>query len=1154
MKRFNLKVATLFTLIIVSLSVFGQSPVTSHGALSVSGNRIVNQYGDTVSFAGNSMFWSNTGWEGAPFYNASCVSWLQSDWNATIVRAAMGVEDNGGFLSDTTNKTRLKAVVDAAIANDMYVIIDWHSHHAEQYQSQAIAFFQEMATLYGGYDNVIYEIYNEPLQVSWSNTIKPYATAVISAIRAIDPDNLIVVGTPTWSQDVDVASLDPITGYSNIAYTLHFYAGTHGQTLRNKALTAMNNGIALFVTEWGTVNANGNGGVATTSVNEWANFMCQNKLSHCNWSVCDKNEGASIVTPGSSPFGNWSASNLTASGSTVKSIVQTWDANCNAQVSLVANDAGISNIADPVGDVCSDSISPEITLNNYGSNSLSSVTINYSIDNGPNSVYLWNGTLLPGQSETINLPSQYVSSGVHSLAVTTNLPNGSTDSVSVNNSESSTFNIMGPGVLAQFSLQTDCWGSEVTWTLEDSQNSQIASGGGYPNGAAGYSLVEQYCLVDSCYTFTINDSYGDGLNGIPSGCPINGYYHFLNVDSGDTLAPMLAMSGAYGYQEVNTFCLSTQSPCSITASANVSNESCATLNDGSITVTPTNGGSGYTYSMAGVSQSTGTFSNLQPGTYQISVADANGCQTVLTETVTAAVPFGSVDGTQTICQGEQISIGAYGGNSYVWSLGGSQIGMSNSVLVSPNNNETYTVSITNGACTEDYTLNVIVNSNPDASFSSADFCENQNNVITNIATSGGSFSHDGSDGSYINSSTGVISNAVGGSSYQVTYVVTQNGCTGQYSEQISVSQAPQVDAGSTVSVCSGDSAVLVALNPNNAQLSWTNNVVDGVPFVPSSSGTYTVTALLNGCNSSDIVFVNVIQAPTISAGNDISVCLGDDVTLTAINPNNAQLSWTNNVADGVPFTPTAPTTIYTVSGTLNGCTSSDEVVVSTTTPAIVDAGVDQTSCASESVTLSAYNPDNAALSWNNGVTDRIPFTVQTGVTIYSVSANLNGCISTDQITITGMENPTLSAQITNDDGNNSGAIDLSIQTSSNVASILWSNNETTEDIDNLSAGTYSVTVIDQNGCSVIDTFLVHSSVFLNEIAHSMFSLYPNPVNGVVTIEHEGEFEIEILDTKGRMVKSLKGVDLVKFDTSLLSSGTYFVRSTITNRIVKMVKP
>ena len=142
----------------------------------------------------------------------------------------------------------------------MYVIIDWHSHHAESYRSNAIAFFQDMARTYGTRNHVIYEIYNEPLQISWSGTIKPYAQAVISAIRAIDPDNLIIVGTPSWSQDVDVAAADPIAG-TNIAYTLHFYAGTHGQFLRDKAQTALNRGVALFVTEWGSVNANGDGAV-----------------------------------------------------------------------------------------------------------------------------------------------------------------------------------------------------------------------------------------------------------------------------------------------------------------------------------------------------------------------------------------------------------------------------------------------------------------------------------------------------------------------------------------------------------------------------------------------------------------------------------------------------------------------------------------------------------------------------------------------------------------------------------------------------------------------------------------------------------------------------------------------------------------------------
>ncbi|MGV8835711.1 glycoside hydrolase family 5 protein [Cellvibrio sp.] len=283
--------------------------------LSVQGNKILAG-GQPASFSGMSMFWSNTGWGGEKFYNAQAVSWLKTDWNAKLVRAAMGVEDAGGYLTDPANKTRVMTVVDAAIANDMYVIIDWHSHNAHQYKTQSIAFFKEMATKYGNKNHVIYEIYNEPLQVSWSSVIKPYAQDVIAAIRAIDPDNLIIVGTPTWSQDVDAASRDPIAG-TNIAYTLHFYAGTHGQSLRDKATTALNNGIALFVTEWGSVNADGNGGVANSETNAWVSFMKANNISNANWSLNDKAEGASALVPGASPNGSWATSQLTASGALV---------------------------------------------------------------------------------------------------------------------------------------------------------------------------------------------------------------------------------------------------------------------------------------------------------------------------------------------------------------------------------------------------------------------------------------------------------------------------------------------------------------------------------------------------------------------------------------------------------------------------------------------------------------------------------------------------------------------------------------------------------------------------------------------------------------------------------------------------------------------
>lgn len=306
-------------------SLVTTSAMADVAPLSVNGNKILAG-GQPASFAGNSLFWSNNGWGGEKYYNADAVRWLKNDWGSTLIRAAMGVDANdaGSYYHDPIgNKNKVKAVVDAAIANDMYVIIDWHSHKAEQYQAQSIAFFQEMARTYGNKNHVIYEIYNEPLQVSWSGVIKPYAQAVVNAIRAIDPDNLIIVGTPVWSQNVDEASRDKLSG-NNIAYTLHFYAGTHGQYLRDKAQTALNNGVALFVTEWGSVNADGNGGVNYSETNAWVNFMKANNISHANWALNDKAEGASSLVPGASATGGWPSSQLTASGTFAKEIIRGW--------------------------------------------------------------------------------------------------------------------------------------------------------------------------------------------------------------------------------------------------------------------------------------------------------------------------------------------------------------------------------------------------------------------------------------------------------------------------------------------------------------------------------------------------------------------------------------------------------------------------------------------------------------------------------------------------------------------------------------------------------------------------------------------------------------------------------------------------------------
>ncbi len=295
--------------------------VDINGLLQVSGNQIINKNGAPVSLAGNSFFWSNDNWGGERFYNPEIVEWLKTDWNTTIIRASMGVEDSGGYLDNKTgNKDRIKIIVEAAIEQGLYVIIDWHSHHAEDNTEEAVLFFEEMASMYGHHDNIIYEIYNEPLDVSWSDTIKPYAVSVIQAIRSIDPDNIIVVGTPEWSQRVDLAAADPITGFSNIAYTLHFYTVYHHQWLRDRASEALESGIALFVTEWGSIGYS----IIDSEANKWMTWCHTNKISHCNWAVNDKEEEWSIVVPGASASGNWSDEDLTNAGKLAKDIILNW--------------------------------------------------------------------------------------------------------------------------------------------------------------------------------------------------------------------------------------------------------------------------------------------------------------------------------------------------------------------------------------------------------------------------------------------------------------------------------------------------------------------------------------------------------------------------------------------------------------------------------------------------------------------------------------------------------------------------------------------------------------------------------------------------------------------------------------------------------------
>ncbi|RAV99440.1 glycoside hydrolase family 5 protein [Pseudochryseolinea flava] len=311
---------SLFILMIMTILMSCKSTdratiVDRSGQLQAKGNRIVDRNGTPIQLYGMSFFWSQ--WMGK-YYNAETVSWLKQDWNCTILRAAMGIEGGGYLQNPAREEQKIITVVDAAIANGLYVIIDWHDHHGENHLQESKTFFASMAKRYGGYPNVIYELYNEPLQVSWSKVLKPYHEAVIDTIRKYDTKNLIVCGTPNWSQWVDSAALDPIKD-SNVAYTLHFYAGTHKQELRDRAKFALDRGIALMVTEYGTTDANGNGAVDTEETERWFAFMDEYKLSGCNWSVADKNESSAALKPGAAPSGGWSEDMINPSGLLVRS-------------------------------------------------------------------------------------------------------------------------------------------------------------------------------------------------------------------------------------------------------------------------------------------------------------------------------------------------------------------------------------------------------------------------------------------------------------------------------------------------------------------------------------------------------------------------------------------------------------------------------------------------------------------------------------------------------------------------------------------------------------------------------------------------------------------------------------------------------------------
>ena len=282
-------------------------------ALSVKGLQLVNEKGEPVVLHGVSYGWHQF-WP--RFYNASSVDYLVNDWGAQVVRASMGVELEGAYIDNPEMGINcVQTVVDAAIENGAYAIIDWHSHGLRT--EEAKDFFKKMATRYKGVPNVIYEIFNEPVEDSWAD-VKAYSIEVIKVIRSIEPDAVILVGSPHWDQDIHIAADDPITGYDNLMYTLHFYANTHKQDLCDRGDYALGKGLPLFVSECASMEASGDGDINVEEWNKWLEWMQKHSISWVVWSVSDKDETCSMLYPSASSEGNWKDEDLKTWGKMVR--------------------------------------------------------------------------------------------------------------------------------------------------------------------------------------------------------------------------------------------------------------------------------------------------------------------------------------------------------------------------------------------------------------------------------------------------------------------------------------------------------------------------------------------------------------------------------------------------------------------------------------------------------------------------------------------------------------------------------------------------------------------------------------------------------------------------------------------------------------------
>jgi gliding motility-associated-like protein len=388
------------------------------------------------------------------------------------------------------------------------------------------------------------------------------------------------------------------------------------------------------------------------------------------------------------------------------------------------------------------------------------------------------------------------------------------------------------------------------------------------------------------------------------------------------------------------------------------------------------GGGGSSLTPAGGTCTQGI--NNGPGILTITYVAGTG-----TATATNAGPY---------CAGSTIQLNATGTGTYSWTgPNGFTSALQNPTI--PNattaNAGVYNLTVTATGCTATATTTVVVNTVPTVN-AGPDQSICQGNQVTLTATGATTYSWNNAIPNGV-----PFTQSVGTVNYTVTGTVGACSATDQVA--VTVNALPTVNAGPDVAICNTTTVTLTATTSFTQSFSWNNGVVNGVPFSPTTTTTYTLTGTSPaGCLATDQVLVSVNALPTVNAGADQTICAGTAVTLSGFGANT--YTWDNGVTNGVAFIPAATAT-YTVTGTAaNGCTSTDQVLVTVNSLPLVNAGPDQTICVGASVTLSGSGA--VTYSWNNGITNSVAFNPATTTTYTLTGTDGNNCVNTDQVLVT----------------------------------------------------------------------------------------------------------------------------------------------------------